>query len=278
MKLLRYGPKGKEKPGILDADGRLRSLSRKIADIGPETMTPAALAKLRKLDPRKLPPVAGKPRLGVPLANIGKLVCVGLNYSDHARESGLPIPTEPILFMKANTSIGGPNDRIAIPRGSVKTDWEVELGVVIGRKARYVEEAKALSYVAGYCVINDVSERQDQIERLGQWVKGKSHDGFAPIGPWIVTANEVKDPQALDMWLDVNGQRMQSGSTRTMIFSVAYLVAYISRFMTLEPGDVISTGTPPGVGLGRKPPLYLKAGDVVTLGIAGLGQQRQVYS
>ncbi|HJS31897.1 MAG TPA: fumarylacetoacetate hydrolase family protein [Alphaproteobacteria bacterium] len=278
MKLLRYGPKGKEKPGILDADGRLRSLGRKIADIGPETMTPAALAKLRKLDPRKLPPVAGKPRLGVPLASIGKLVCVGLNYSDHARESGLPIPTEPILFMKANTSIGGPNDRIAIPRGSVKTDWEVELGVVIGRKARYVEEAKALSYVAGYCVINDVSERQDQIERLGQWVKGKSHDGFGPIGPWIVTANEVKDPQALDMWLDVNGQRMQSGSTRTMIFSVAYLVAYISRFMTLEPGDVISTGTPPGVGLGRKPPLYLKAGDVVTLGIAGLGQQRQVYS
>jgi 2-keto-4-pentenoate hydratase/2-oxohepta-3-ene-1,7-dioic acid hydratase in catechol pathway len=277
MKLLRYGPKGKEKPGMLDADGRIRNLARKIADIGPETMTPAALAKLRKLDPRKLPPVPGKPRLGVPLAGIGKLVCVGLNYSDHARESGLPIPTEPILFMKANTSIGGPNDRIAIPRGSVKTDWEVELGVVIGRKARYVEEAKALSHVAGYCVINDVSERQDQIERLGQWVKGKSHDGFGPIGPWIVTADEIKDPQALDMWLDVNGQRMQSGSTKTMIFGVAYLVAYISRFMTLEPGDVISTGTPPGVGLGRKPPVYLKSSDVVTLGIAGLGQQRQVY-
>ena len=277
MKLLRYGPKGKEKPGMLDADGRIRNLARKIADIGPETMTPAALAKLRKLDPRKLPLVPGKPRLGVPLAGIGKLVCVGLNYSDHARESGLPIPTEPILFMKANTSIGGPNDRIAIPRGSVKTDWEVELGVVIGRKARYVEEAKALSHVAGYCVINDVSERQDQIERLGQWVKGKSHDGFGPIGPWIVTADEIKDPQALYMWLDVYGQRMQSGSTKTMIFGVAYLVAYISRFMTLEPGDVISTGTPPGVGLGRKPPVYLKSSDVVTLGIAGLGQQRQVY-
>ena len=277
MKLLRYGPKGKEKPGLLDADGRIRSLARKVSDIGPETMSPAALAKLRKLDPKKLPLAPGKPRLGVPLAGIGKLVCVGLNYSDHAKESGLPIPSEPILFMKANTSISGPNDRVAIPRGSVKTDWEVELGVVIGRKARYVDEAKALSYVAGYCVVNDVSERQDQIERLGQWVKGKSHDGFGPIGPWIVTANEVKDPQALDMWLDVNGQRMQSGSTRTMIFGVAHLVAYISRFMTLEPGDVISTGTPPGVGLGRKPPLYLKSGDVVTLGIAGLGQQRQVF-
>lgn len=277
MKLLRYGPKGKEKPGLLDADGRIRSLARKVSDIGPETTSPATLAKLRKLDPKKLPLVPGKPRLGVPLADIGKLVCVGLNYSDHARESGLPIPSEPILFMKANTSISGPNDRVPIPRGSVKTDWEVELGVVIGRKARYIDEAKALSYVAGYCVVNDVSERQDQIERLGQWVKGKSHDGFGPIGPWIVTADEVKDPQSLDMWLDVNGQRMQSGSTRTMIFGVAHLVAYISRFMTLEPGDVISTGTPAGVGLGRKPPLYLKSGDVVTLGMAGLGQQRQVF-
>ncbi len=277
MKLLRYGAKGKEKPGLLDADGRIRSLARKVSDIGPETTSPATLAKLRKLDPKKLPLVPGKPRLGVPLADIGKLVCVGLNYSDHARESGLPIPSEPILFMKANTSISGPNDRVPIPRGSVKTDWEVELGVVIGRKARYIDEAKALSYVAGYCVVNDVSERQDQIERLGQWVKGKSHDGFGPIGPWIVTADEVKDPQSLDMWLDVNGQRMQSGSTRTMIFGVAHLVAYISRFMTLEPGDVISTGTPAGVGLGRKPPLYLKSGDVVTLGMAGLGQQRQVF-
>ncbi len=276
MKLLRYGPAGREKPGLVDPQGRIRSLTRKIDDIGPETVAPAALAKLRRLDVKSLPLVPGKPRLGPPLTNIGKFVCVGLNYSDHAKESGLPIPSEPVLFMKALTAVAGPNDRLRLPRASIKTDWEVELGVVIGRKARYVEQANALSYVAGYCVINDVSERQDQIERGGQWVKGKSHDGFGPIGPWLVTADEVKDPQNLRMWLEVNGRRMQDGSTKTMIFGVAELIAYISRFMTLLPGDVISTGTPPGVGLGMKPPQYLKAGDTVRLGIDGLGEQRQL--
>lgn len=277
MKLLRYGPKGKEKPGMLDGEGRIRSLAKKIADIGPDTLSPGALAKLKRLDPNSLPRVPGKPRLGVPLTGIGKLVCVGLNYSDHARETGQPIPPEPVLFTKAITCISGPYDRVPIPRGSVKTDWEVELGVVIGRKARYVDEAKALSYIAGYCVVNDVSEREHQIERAGQWVKGKSHDGFGPIGPWLVSADEIKNPQELAMWLEVNGVRRQNGSTRTMIFGVVHLVSYISRFMTLMPGDVISTGTPPGVGLGMKPPMYLKSGDVVRLGVAGLGEQRQVF-
>lgn len=277
MKLLRYGPKGKEKPGMLDGEGRIRSLARKIADVGPDVLSPGALAKLKHLDPKSLPLVPGKPRLGVPLTGIGKLVCVGLNYSDHAKETGQAIPPEPVLFMKAITCISGPYDRVPIPRASVKTDWEVELGVVIGRKARYVDESKALSYVAGYCVVNDVSEREHQIERAGQWVKGKSHDGFGPIGPWLVSADEIKNPQALAMWLEVNGVRRQNGSTRTMVFGVVHLISYISRFMTLMPGDVISTGTPPGVGLGMKPPMYLKSGDVVRLGIDGLGEQRQVF-
>ncbi|MBI3710145.1 MAG: fumarylacetoacetate hydrolase family protein [Proteobacteria bacterium] len=277
MKLVRYGAAGREKPGLIDANGRLRSLARKIKDITPDMLAPGGLAKLRKIKPDSLPPVPGKPRLGVPLTGITKIVCVGLNYSDHAKEAGVPVPPEPVLFMKAITSLNGPNDKVKLPRGSQKGDWEVELGIVIGRKAQYVSEDGALKYVAGFCVVNDVSEREYQLERAGQWVKGKSCDTFCPVGPWLVTTDEVKDPQNLKMWLKVNGQMRQNGSTATMIFGVKHLVSYISRFITLMPGDVIPTGTPPGVGLGIKPsPIFLKAGDVMELGIDGLGSQRQV--
>ena len=275
MKLARYGQPGREKPGLIDHDGRLRDLSSAVGDLGPAHLSPAALAKLRRVDPESLPVVRGKPRFGCPVNGPSKFIAIGLNYSDHAKETGSPIPKEPIIFMKATTCIQGPNDRILLPRGSVKTDWEVELGVVIGTKAQYVEQKDALKHVAGYCVINDVSEREYQIERGGTWDKGKGCDTFGPVGPWLVTPDEIPDPQSLDMWLDVNGERRQTGSTRTMIFGVAELVSYCSRFMTLLPGDLITTGTPPGVGMGMKPPRFLKAGDVVTLGIAGLGEQRQ---
>jgi 2-keto-4-pentenoate hydratase/2-oxohepta-3-ene-1,7-dioic acid hydratase in catechol pathway len=275
MKLLRYGPVGQEKPGLLDAKGRLRDLSGHVADIAGAVLRPEGLARLAALDPDALPLVQGSPRLGPCVAGTGKFICIGLNYSDHAAETGAPVPSEPIIFMKATSAIVGPNDPVEIPRGSTKTDWEVELGVVIGETAKYVSEQDALRHVAGYCVINDLSEREFQLERQGQWTKGKSADTFGPIGPWLVTADEIPDPQHLPMWLEVNGQRRQNGSTATMIFGVAHLVSYLSRFMSLQPGDIISTGTPPGVGLGMKPPTYLKPGDVVTLGIEGLGQQKQ---
>ncbi|QJP16055.1 fumarylacetoacetate hydrolase family protein [Starkeya sp. ORNL1] len=277
MKLLRYGPRGQEKPGLLDSEGRIRSLEAHVDDIAGGALSPAALERLGSLDVAKLPLVEGKPRLGPCVAGIGKFICVGLNYSDHAAETGAEIPSEPILFMKATSAISGPDDDVEIPRGSTKTDWEVELGVVIGSQAKYVSQEDALDHVAGYCVINDVSEREFQIERLGQWTKGKSCDTFGPIGPWLVTKDEVADPQKLKMWLDVNERRFQDGSTATMIYDVAFLVSYISQFMSLQPGDVISTGTPPGVGLGLKPPSYLKAGDIVTLSIEGLGVQRQKF-
>ncbi|RBL86706.1 2-hydroxyhepta-2,4-diene-1,7-dioate isomerase [Streptomyces cavourensis] len=276
MKLVRYGQPGQEKPGLIDAQGALRDLSGVVGDIDAAAIAPAALAKLAKLDAAALPRVDGAVRYGCPVSGVGKIVCVGLNYADHAAESGLPVPAEPVLFLKPSSSITGPNDPVIIPRNSVKTDWEVELGIIIGKKASYVEESEALEYVAGYAVVNDVSEREYQIERGGQWDKGKGCDTFAPIGPWLVTRDEIADPQNLDMWLEVNGHRYQNGSTRTMVFGVATLVSYISQFMTLQPGDVISTGTPPGVGLGQKPPVYLKAGDVMRLSIAGLGEQRQV--
>jgi 2-keto-4-pentenoate hydratase/2-oxohepta-3-ene-1,7-dioic acid hydratase in catechol pathway len=275
MKLLRYGPAGHEKPGLLDADGRIRDLSSIVANIDSGVLAPSRLAHLRKFDPAKLPLVRGTPRLGVPYTGIGKFIAIGLNYSDHAAESGMPVPAEPIVFMKATTCITGPNDGIVLPKGSTKSDWEVELGVVIGTKAQYVEEDDALKHVAGYCVINDVSERNFQLERGSQWDKGKGCDTFGPIGPYLVTPDSVADPHGLDMWLDVNGQPRQRGNTKTMVFGVAHLVSYISRFMTLMPGDIITTGTPPGVGMGMKPPQFLKAGDVVTLGIEGLGEQRQ---
>jgi len=275
MKLLRYGDPGRERPGLVDADGRIRDLSRVVPDIAGATLLPDNLAKLRDTDASGLPEVAGKPRIGPCVGSVGKIVCVGLNYSDHAAESGLPVSDEPVLFMKATSAICGPYDDVEIPRGSEKTDWEVELGIVIGRPAKYVSQDQALSHVAGYCVVNDVSERTFQIERGGQWDKGKGHDTFGPLGPWLVTADEVPDPQDLHMWLEVDGKRYQDGSTRTMIFGVAHLVSYISQFMSLQPGDVISTGTPPGVGLGQKPPLYLKPGQTMRLGIAGLGEQRQ---
>jgi 2-keto-4-pentenoate hydratase/2-oxohepta-3-ene-1,7-dioic acid hydratase in catechol pathway len=277
MKLLRYGPKGKEKPGMVDADGRIRDISRHVKDITPATLDTATLAKLRKLKPEKLPAVKGKPRIGCPIAGIPKFIAIGLNFVDHAKESGAPIPKEPIIFTKATSCICGPNDPTMLPKGSRKLDWEVELGVVIGRMARHVPEDKALNYVYGYCTINDVSEREFQLERGGgQWDKGKGCDTFGPIGPWLVTRDEIKDPQNLDMWLTVNGEKRQNGNTRTMIFNVAKLVSYCSEFMTLVPGDVITTGTPPGVGLGMKPtPQFLKAGDVVRLGIQGLGEQEQ---
>ena len=273
MKLLRYGPRGAEKPGLLDADGQIRDLSGVIADLSGEVLT--NLPDLAKLDPASLPAVAGNPRLGSCVAGTGKFICIGLNYSDHAAETGAKVPPEPIIFMKATSAICGPNDPILIPRTSQKTDWEVELGVIIGKPAKYVSEADALSHVAGYCVINDVSERAFQTERSGQWTKGKSCDNFGQTGPWLVTPDEVPDPQNLPMWLTVNGEKMQNGSTKTMVYGVAHLVSYLSQFFTLHPGDIISTGTPPGVGLGMKPPRYLKAGDVVELGIDGLGQQRQ---
>ncbi len=275
MKLVRYGQPGAEKPGLLAADGGLRDLSAEVEDIADATLSSPELARLAALDPAGLPAVPGTPRLGPPVGFVGKCVGVGLNYADHAAESGLPAPEEPILFMKANTSIAGPCDDLPLPPGSTKTDWEVELAVVIGTPARRVSEAEALEHVAGYAVIDDVSERAYQIEGTGQWLKGKSCDGFGPLGPWLVTADEVPDPQALHLWARVNGQTMQDGSTGTMIFPVRTLISFISRFMTLMPGDVIATGTPPGVGMGRKPQVFLKAGDVVEVGIDGLGAQRQ---
>jgi 2-keto-4-pentenoate hydratase/2-oxohepta-3-ene-1,7-dioic acid hydratase in catechol pathway len=277
MKLVRYGPPGKEKPGLIDEAGALRDLSRKIPDINGATLSPTTLAALRKVDVRRLPAVKGRPRLGPCVATPQKFLAIGLNYIDHAKETGSPIPEHPILFYKSPTCIVGANDNIMMPKDSTSTDWEVELGVVIGRTARYVDEKDALRYVAGYCVINDVSEREYQMKRSGsQWTKGKGCDTFGPTGPWLVTADEIKDPQNLDMWLDVNGERRQTGNTRTMIFNVAQLVADTSRYCTLVPGDVITTGTPPGVALGMKPnPVFLKAGDVVTLGIESLGEQRQ---
>jgi 2,4-didehydro-3-deoxy-L-rhamnonate hydrolase len=275
MKLLRYGNPGKEKPGLMDADGKIRDLSSVVPDLGPAQLGGVGMAKLRKVNPAKLPLVRGTPRIGCPVNGVGKFIAIGLNYADHAAESGVPIPKEPVVFMKATTCIQGPNDPVMLPRGSKKTDWEVELGVVIGTTARYVGKKDALAHVAGYCVINDVSEREYQLERGPQWDKGKGCDTFGPIGPWLVTPDEIENVQRLDMWLDVNGQRRQTGNTRTMIFDVAKIVSYVSHFMTLMPGDVITTGTPPGVGMGMKPQQFLKRGDVVTLGIAGLGEQRQ---
>ncbi|MFP6561108.1 ureidoglycolate lyase [Paraburkholderia sp. B3] len=276
MKLLRYGPKGHEKPGLLDAEGRIRSLSGAVADIAGDVLSDAGLAQLRSIDPETLPIVEGNPRLGPCVGHIGKMVCIGLNYADHAAESGMPVPPEPVVFNKWTSAIVGPNDDIEIPRGSKKTDWEVELGVVIGKHAKYVDEAHALDYVAGYCVVNDVSEREWQIERAGQWDKGKGFDTFGPTGPWLVTRDEVPDPQNLDLWLEVDGHRYQNGNTRTMIFPVAKLVSYLSQCMSLQPGDVISTGTPPGVGMGIKPSaIFLKPGQTVRLGIQGLGEQMQ---
>jgi 2,4-diketo-3-deoxy-L-fuconate hydrolase len=279
MKLLRYGPKGNEKPGILDRSGRVRDLSRHVDDIAGDVLTPEGLARLRALDIETLPLVAGTPqqdlRLGACVGRIGKFICIGLNYADHAAETGAAIPAEPIVFNKWTSAIVGPDDDVEIPRNSVKTDWEVELGVVIGKPGRYIDEADAMSHVAGYCVINDVSEREFQTERGGTWDKGKGCDTFGPTGPWMVTADEIADPQNLKMWLDVDDKRFQDGSTKTMIFSVQQVVSYLSRFMSLQSGDVISTGTPPGVGLGQKPPVYLKAGQTMTLGIEGLGSQRQ---
>jgi ureidoglycolate lyase len=276
MKLLRYGPKGQEKPGLLDAQGKIRDLSGVVGDIDGATLGDASLAKLRALDPASLPVVEGNPRLGPAVGKIGKFICIGLNYADHAAESNLPVPTEPVVFNKWNSAISGPNDDVEIPRGSKKTDWEVELGVVIGKPAKYIDEANALDYVAGYCVINDVSEREWQIERGGTWDKGKGFDTFGPIGPWVVTRDEVADPQNLNLWLEVDGHRYQNGSTKTMVFGVAKLVSYLSTCMSLQPGDVISTGTPPGVGMGVKPnPVYLKPGQTIRLGIEGLGEQQQ---
>lgn len=273
MKFLRYGPRGAEKPGLMDDAGRIRDLSALVNDIAGDVL--ADLGRFATLDIGSLPIVEGNPRLGSCVGGTGKFMCIGLNYADHAAESGMPVPPEPVLFMKATSAICGPNDPILIPRGSEKTDWEVELGVVIGKAAKYVTEAEALGHVAGYCVINDLSERSWQIERSGQWTKGKSADNFGPTGPWLVTPDEIPDPQNLAMWLTVNGETVQKGSTRTMVYGVANLVSYLSQFMTLHPGDIISTGTPPGVGLGMKPPRYLKPGDEVELGIEGLGRQAQ---
>jgi 2-keto-4-pentenoate hydratase/2-oxohepta-3-ene-1,7-dioic acid hydratase in catechol pathway len=276
MKLLRYGPPGREKPGLADAEGNIRDLSKIVTQIDDAMLAPRNLARLARVKPETLPLVRGTPRLGVPYAGISKFVAVGLNYSDHAAESNLPIPSEPIIFMKATTCLTGPNDDVIQPKGSTKLDWEVELGVVIGTKAQYVQESKALDHVAGYTVVNDVSERAFQMGPGGQWDRGKGCDTFGPVGPWLVTTDEIADPQVLDMWLDVNGEKRQRGNTRTMIFNCAHLVSYISQFMTLLPGDIITTGTPPGVGMGMKPnPVWLKPGDVVTLGIEGLGEQKQ---
>lgn len=277
MKLCRFGSRGAEKPGLVDAQGALRDLSAHVADITPDSLTPAGLAALAAIDPASLPVVEGSPRYGVPINGVRKFIAVGLNFADHAAESNLPIPAEPVLFTKAISCLNGPDDPVMLPKGSVKTDWEVELGVVIGKKARYVDEADALDHVAGYVLINDVSEREFQIERGGTWDKGKGCDTFGPVGPWVVTADEVGDPQNLSMWLEVNGRRVQDGNSRTMIFTIRQLVAYISRFITLEPGDLITTGTPPGVGMGQKPsPLFLKAGDTMRLGIDKLGVQQQI--
>jgi 2,4-didehydro-3-deoxy-L-rhamnonate hydrolase len=276
MKLLRFGNRGQEKPGALDSEGQIRDLSGVVADIAGAALLPDSLERLRQIDLHTLPLVTGSPRLGPCAGSVGKFLCIGLNYSDHAAESGMAVPAEPVLFMKATSAICGPNDDVVIPMGSQKTDWEVELGVVIGKEARYVRKEDALSHVAGYCVVNDLSERAFQLEGTGQWVKGKSADTFGPIGPWLVTADEVPDPQSLRLWLDVDGHRYQNGSTSTMVFGIAHLVGYLSHFMSLQPGDIISTGTPPGVGLGQKPPTYLRAGNVLMLGIEGLGQQRQL--
>jgi len=275
MKLLRFGPKGREKPGLLDGTGAIRDLSGLVEDIAGAALSQKSLARLGKLNPEKLPKVKGRPRLGACVGHVGKFICVGLNYADHAAEAGLAVPPEPVLFMKATSAICGPNDDVIIPKRSEKTDWEVELGIVIGAEARNVPKTRAMEYVAGYCVVNDVSERAFQTERAGQWTKGKSADSFGPIGPWLVTRDEVKNPQALKMWLEVDGQRYQNGSTRTMVYGVAHLVHYISQFMSLQPGDIISTGTPPGVGMGQKPPRYLKPGQTMRLGIEGLGEQLQ---
>jgi 2,4-didehydro-3-deoxy-L-rhamnonate hydrolase len=275
MKLVRYGLPGEEKPGLIDKEGNLRDLSGIITDIGPEQLSDAALAQLAAIAPAKLPLVDGEPRFGVPLIGVGKFIGIGLNYADHAAESGMPEPKEPIVFMKAITALSGPDDPIRLPKGSKKTDWEVELGVVIGTKAQYVTEKDALKHVAGYCVVNDVSEREFQLERGPQWDKGKGCDTFGPVGPWLVTRDEVPNPQKLHLYLELNDERMQTGCTKTMIFSVAKLVSYLSRFMTLMPGDIIATGTPPGVGQGMKPQRFLKAGDYLRLGIAGLGEQQQ---
>jgi len=275
MKLLRYGPAGEEKPGLLDQDGTIRDLSSVIDDVNGGTLSPESIERLSGIEPGSLPAVTTEARLGTCVGNIGKLVCIGLNYSDHAKESGMPIPTEPIVFMKATSCISGPNDDIELVRGSQKTDWEAELGIVIGSHTKYVSEANALEHVAGYCVVNDVSEREWQLERQGQWIKGKSGDTYGPIGPWMVTRDEVPDPQALAIWLEVNGHRYQEGNTATMIFSARTIVSYLSQCMSLQPGDVIATGTPPGVGQGQNPQVFLKAGDVVTLGLDGLGSQQQ---
>ncbi len=276
MKLLRYGPKGKEKPGILDKDGKIRSLARVIKDIDGEAISPAGLAKLKKVNVDKLPLVPGKPRIGACVANPQKFVAIGLNYADHAAESGLKVPPEPVVFTKHVSCLSGPNDTVTIPPKSQKSDWEVELGVIIGRKAKNIKEADAMKHVAGYCVVNDLSEREFQIERSGQWTKGKCYDTFGPIGPYLVTKDEVKDPQNLHLWLELNGKRVQDGNTKTMVYGVQFLVAYLSQFFTLLPGDIITTGTPPGVGMGMKPPQYLQPGDKMVISIEGLGVQRQV--
>ena len=275
MKLIRWGAAGAEKPGLVDKDGVLRDLSGQIGDLTPDQLTDESLARLKAIDPSSLPKVPEGSRLGVPVAFVPKIVCIGLNYADHAAESGQPIPKEPILFLKATSSLIGPFDAVTIPRGSQKTDWEVELGVVIGKRASYVNESEALSHVAGYCLVNDISEREYQMERGTQWDKGKGCDTFSPVGPWLVTRDEVADPQNLKLWLELNGTRMQDGTTATMIFGVKKLVSYVSHFMTLMPGDIITTGTPPGVGMGMKPPLFLKAGDTMRLAIEGLGEQGQ---
>ena len=277
MKFVRYGEAGREKPGVIDAEGRIRDISARVMDFAGSELDPGSLAGLAHVDLSTLPLVEGDPRIGPCVAGTGKFICIGLNYADHAAESGMQVPPEPVIFMKATSAIVGPNDDVLIPRTSVKTDWEVELGVVIGKTAKYVSEDEALDYVAGYCVAHDVSERAFQAERAGQWTKGKSCDTFGPIGPWLVTTDEVPDPQNLAMWLTVNGETMQNGSTKTMVYGVKFLVSYLSQFMSLHPGDIISTGTPPGVGMGMKPPRYLKDGDVVELGIEGLGTQKQTF-
>ena len=276
MKLVRVGEAGKERPAVIDEQGVLRDLSQHIDDITGDALLPSSLETLRRLPLHQLPEINGQPRIGACVGRIGKFICIGLNYADHAAETGAEIPKEPVVFSKWTSAVVGPNDAVKIPRGSVKTDWEVELGVVIGKGGSYISEEEALSHVAGYCVVNDVSEREYQIERGGTWDKGKGCDTFGPIGPWLVTADEIADPQQLDLWLEVDGKRYQNGNTRTMIFSVAHIISYLSRFMSLHPGDVISTGTPPGVGMGQKPPVYLRPGQTITLGIAGLGEQRQV--
>ena len=275
MKLVRYGVAGSEKPGLIDANGTLRDLSAHVTDISAADISPASLQRIAAIDPTSLPQVSGDPRLGPCVAGTGKFICIGLNYSDHAEETGMQVPSEPVIFMKATSAIIGPNDDVIIPRGSEKSDWEVELGVVIGKKAKYVDEADALDYVAGYCVINDLSERAFQTERQGQWTKGKSCDTFGPTGPWLVTTDEISDPANLNMWLKVNGETMQNGSTKTMVYGVAHIISYLSQFMSLQPGDIISTGTPPGVGMGMNRQCWLKAGDGIELGIDGLGTQKQ---